>query len=173
MRAVVSAYRAMLAELKLGPQDWSSVIPPIASALTEASIDRLGRRPDGPARRPLEVMTGMMSKRPLRLVLPAEANHATAKTIDRARALQLIRIEALQKTLDEIHKDVQNDVSLRRERAIDAQNNTTNIVSPSVTVGDFVLVFRAVDRGNKLQFRWFGPCRVKSVHSDLVYGSMG
>ena len=160
----------MLAELKLGPQDWSSVIPAIASALNEASIDRLGRLPDGPARSPLEVMTGMLPKRPLLRVLPAEANHASAKTIARARALQLIRSEELQKTLDEIHKDVQHAVSLRRERAIAVHNKATNIISPSFTVGDFVLVRRAVDRGHKLQFRWFGPCCVTSVHGDLVYG---
>ena len=170
MRAVLSACRAMLAELKLGPQDWSSVIPAITSALNEASIDRLGRRPDGPARSPLVVMTGMLPKRPLLRVLPAEANHASAKTIDRARALQLIRIEELQKTLDEVHKDVQHAVSLRRERAIAAHNKATNIISPFFTVGDFVLVRRAVDRGHKLQFRRSGPSRVTSVHGDLVYG---
>ena len=170
MRTVLSACRAMLAELKLGPQDWSSVIPAIASALNDASIDRPGRRPDGPARSPLEVMSGMLPKRPLLRVLTPEANHASAKTIDRARALQLICVEELQKTLDEVHKDVQHSVSLRRERAIAAHNKATNIISPSVTVGDFVLVLRGVDRGHKLQLRWFGPCRVTSVHGDLVYG---
>ena len=146
MRALLSACRAMLAELKLGQQDWSSVIPTIASALNEASMDRLGRRPDGPARSPLEVMTGMLPKRPFLRVLPVEANHTSAKTIDRARALQLIHIEELQKTLDEVHKDVQHAVSLRREHSIAAHNKATNIISPSFTVGDFVLVRRAVDR---------------------------
>ncbi len=42
----------MLAELKLEPQDWVSVIPAIASALNEASMDRFGRRPmDSPKAR--------------------------------------------------------------------------------------------------------------------------
>ena len=59
-------------------------------------------------------MTGILPKRPLLRVLPAEANHANSKTIDRARALQLRRIEELQKTLDEVYKDVQHAVSLRR-----------------------------------------------------------
>ena len=170
MRAVLFAWRAILAELELGLQDWSSVILEIASALNEASIDRFGRRPDGPARSPLQVMTGMVHKRRLLRVLPAEANHASAKTIDRARALQLIGIEELQKTLEEVHKDVRHAVSLRCERAIAAHNKAPNIISLFFTVGDFFLVRRAIDCGHKLQFRWFGPCRVTSVHGDLVYG---
>ncbi len=115
-------------------------------------------------------MTGILHKRPLFRVLPADVHHASAKTIDRARALQLIRIEELQKTLDEIHKDVQHAVSLRRERAIAAHNKATNIIAPSFAVGDFVLVRRATDRGHKLRFRWFGSCRITSVHGQLVYG---
>ncbi len=64
-RSLLSACRAILAELKLEPQDWASVIPAIASALNEASMDRLGRRPDGLARSPLEVMTGILPQAPL------------------------------------------------------------------------------------------------------------
>ncbi len=55
----------MLAELKLGPQDWASVIPAIASALHEASMDSLGRSPDGLAGSPIDAMTGILPKRPL------------------------------------------------------------------------------------------------------------
>ena len=42
MRSILSATRAMIAELKLAPQDWATVIPAIASALNEAGLDRLG-----------------------------------------------------------------------------------------------------------------------------------
>ncbi len=107
MRSVLSACRAMLADLKIGPEDWASVIPAIAFALSEASMDRLGRSPDGLARSPFEVMTGIVFKRPLLRVLTADVDHASVKTIDCASALLIIRIEQLQKTLDEIHKDVQ------------------------------------------------------------------
>lgn len=61
MRSVVSAMRSMIAELKLGPQDWLSVLPAVASALNETSLDRLGRRPDGITRSPLEVMTVILN----------------------------------------------------------------------------------------------------------------
>ncbi len=115
-------------------------------------------------------MTGILPKRPLLRVLPADVDHASAKTIDRARDLQLIRIEELQKTLDEIHKDVQHAVTIRRKRAVATHNKATNIIAPSFAVDDFVHIRRATDRGHKLRFRWFGPCRITSVHGQLVYG---
>ena len=46
MRSVLSTTRAILAELKLGPQDWVSVLPTVASVINEAINDRLGRRSD-------------------------------------------------------------------------------------------------------------------------------
>ncbi len=147
MRSVHSACRAMLAGIKLWPQDWYSVIPAIASSLNEESMDRLGRRSDGLTRSPLDVVTGILPKRSLLRVLPANVENTSVKTIDRACALQLIRFEELQKTLEEIHKDVHHSLSLRRERAVPAYNKTTYIVVPSFAVGDFVLVRRAAELG--------------------------
>ena len=170
MRSILSATRAMIAELKLAPQDWTSVIPAIASALNEASLDRLGRRPDGIARSPLEVMTGILPSRPVLRILPRDPNVTKEKTLSNARAAQVLAIAELQVALDKVHKEVERSVSLRRERAIAVHNKATNIITPSFAVGDFVLVRRANDRGHKLRFRWLGPCRITSVHSPLVYG---
>lgn len=92
-------------------------------------------------------------------------------SLSHARALQLLEIAALQTTLENIHKEVEAAVYARRKRVIEAHNKATNIVTPSFSVGDFVLVRRAVDRGHKLKFRWFGPCRIYNVHGHLVYGA--
>ncbi len=54
-------------------------------------MKRLGRRPDGLVRGPLEDMTGILSKRPLLRELSTDAEHASAETIDRSRVFQLIR----------------------------------------------------------------------------------
>lgn len=170
MRSILSAMRSMLAEAKLGPQDWASVLPAIASALNEASLERLGRNSKGIARSPLEVMTGILPNRQILRILPSGPNHLKAKNIDHARALQVIHIDESQKALENIHKDVERSVSLRRDSAITAHNKATNIIQPQFTTGEFVLVRRATDRGHKLQFRWFGPCRITAVHSPVVYG---
>lgn len=43
MISVLSANRAMLAKLNLAPQDWTSILPSIASALNQASLARFGK----------------------------------------------------------------------------------------------------------------------------------
>ena len=170
MRSVLSATRAMLAELKLAPQDWDSVLPTIASALNEASPDRLGRRCDGIARSPLEVMTGIEPKRQVHHVLPSHIIQANSETVEHTRAAQTVNIRDLQAALHNIHEDVKRLVTTRREKSISKHNLATNIVSPSFTLGDLVLVRRATDRGHKLRFKWSGPCRITAVHGPLVYG---
>lgn len=170
MRSVLSATRTMIAELKLAPQDWNSVLPIIASALNEASLGRLGMRKDGIPLSPLEVMTGIEPKRAILRILPNNPNVTKATSLDHARAAQVIAIRTLQDDLDNVHKDVSEAVSTRRKRAIAAHNKATNIITPSFDVGDFVLVRRSNDIGHKLRFKWFGPCRITAVYSSLVYG---
>lgn len=68
-----------------------------------------------------------------------------------------------------MHKDVQASVSRKREKAIHRHNRATNIVSPSFSICDFVLVRPATDRDHKLRFKWFGPCGITAVHGELVY----
>ena len=143
MRSILAATRAMLAELKLAPQDWASVIPSIASALNEASLDRLGRRENGIARTPLEVMTGIAPRRSILQILPNEPNVLQETNTEQARTVQVLEISKLQQELDYMHKDADRTVSLRRERAIAAHNKATNIVSPSFAIGDLVLVRRS------------------------------
>jgi len=170
MRSILSATRAMLTELKLGPQDWASVLPSIAIALNQTSLGRLGRRKDGTARTPLEVMTGIEPRRPLLRILQPESKGLKAKSLDHARALQVLKIDKLQKDLEQMHKKVKKSTCLRREKSIAFHNKQTCLSVPSFSVGDFVLVRRAKDRGPKLQFRWFGPCRITAVYSKVVYG---
>lgn len=81
-----------------------------------------------------------------------------------------MKIKELQTALDKMHKEVQASVSTRRDKAVEKHNRATNIVTPSFSIGDFVLVRQATDRGHKLRFKWFGPCRITAVHGPLVYG---
>lgn len=170
MRSILSATRSMITELKLAPQDWATVIPSVSSALNEASLDRLGKRPDGIPFSPLEVMSGIVPNRSVHQIVPHDLAVTAGKIIDGARVAQVLAIKDLQVALDQMHKEVAISVGNRRERAIEAHNKATNIITPSLHVGDFVLVRRANDRGHKLRFRWFGPCAVSKVFSAHVYG---
>lgn len=37
------------------------------------------------------------------------------------------------------------------------------------SIGYFVVVRRAVDFGHNLKLRWFGPCRITTMHGDLIF----
>lgn len=169
MRSILSATRVMLGELKLAPTDWDSVIPAIATALNSSSSDRLGRRPSGVSRTPLEVMTGIIPNRPILQIIPSRMSAFTEKNISLAQALKILNINDLQLKFNNMHKNVSTITNLRRQNAVKAHNEATNIISPSFTVGDFVLIRKATHRGHKLQFRWSGPRRITAVHSELVY----
>ncbi|MEM1369509.1 MAG: RNase H-like domain-containing protein [Cyanobacteria bacterium P01_H01_bin.15] len=170
MRSILAATRSLLAEWKLAPTDWTSIIPTIATALNEANIDRLGYRENGTARTPLEVMTGIVPLKPISQVVQASTSIMDAKVLSAGKAFQLVKIDKLQESLQAMHKEVSMLTMKRRARAISAHNKATNLISPSFAIGDFVLVRRATDRGHKLKFKWSGPKRITAIHSPLVYG---
>lgn len=58
MGTVLSVAEAMLAELKLAPQDWPSVLSTISPVLIEAVLECLGRNDEGRVRSPLRMMAG-------------------------------------------------------------------------------------------------------------------
>ena len=96
MRPVLAATRSMLSELKLAPHDWMTVVPSIATALNEAPLPRLGFRPNGIARCPLEVMTGIKPRRPILRVIPRDAFALNGLSVAHSRALQIFQIQELQ-----------------------------------------------------------------------------
>lgn len=118
MRSVLSATRAMRAELKLALHDWASVTLAIASAINEAPLDRLDRRDDGIARSPLQAMTGIEPKRAILLLLPQAAGSNGAKTVEHSRARQVLKIKDFQAALSAMHKDVESLVTFHCDRAI-------------------------------------------------------
>lgn len=77
MSSVLSTTCAMIAELNLVPQDWTSALPAIASALNEASMERLGKRSEGITLNPLEAMTGISLSRAMLRILPIAARLST------------------------------------------------------------------------------------------------
>lgn len=98
-------------------------------------------------------MTGIKVKRTLQLSCEDPPDSVEQAAIARIEDERLIFIEQLQIALTNIHKKVSSLVSKNRARQLRAHNKKTNIDQPNFTVGDFVLVRRAQDKGHKLSFQ--------------------
>lgn len=68
-----------------------------------------------------------------------------------------------------MRKKVMHKVFKNRERQLRTHNKRTNVIQLSFTVGDFVLVRRVEDTGNKLNIRCIGPRHITNVVNDLFY----
>ena len=111
----------------------------------------------------------MTSIQPRRNVLISGLPNSSTVSIDRIRAEQLVFINDIQNSLDAMHKDTSERITKIRQNQINAHNRRTNIAKPNFSLGEFVLVRRAKDKGHKINFRWLGPRRIVKVYSDLVY----
>lgn len=172
MRHIQSAYRALLSELKLAPQDWPLVVGMIMTALNEAPLSRLGKSDDGIHRSPLEVFTGLKPVRSQMIYGNSHVSSTRQVILERARGLQLIAIDEIQQSLDDMHKDVAA-VSKHRAKQIAHHNKKTNIITPNFNEGDCVLVRRAQNKGRKLSFRLMGPRRITAIVGEMVYDVTG
>lgn len=85
-------------------------------------------------------MPGITPKETILRVLPHNVDTIDAAKITQIRAVQLPNIKELKKNLDNLHKCVKNRVNARPDRTIQNHNEATNTVTPSIAVGDFVLV---------------------------------
>lgn len=167
-RDILAALRSLLAELKLGPQDWPAVINILPTILNEASEERLGKNSDGTTRSPLQVMTGIRPRRLLVEVMTGQEQVRAPLSIERAVAERLCDLPKLQESLALMHKEVHELVEARRQRSIEAHNAATNVVVPRFQVGDFVVVAKPKKPPHKLSFTWCGPRRVVTVKSPAV-----
>lgn len=157
LRSILSATLQMLAELKLTPLEWPSVLPAIYSASNKGGLYRLGHRQDIVARIPLACMIGIRPVLPLLQIPSTGLTTLTTKSISHARAQSM-------------HNEVSSSTKFRCDRSIEARNEATNIFNPSFPVRNFSVVRRANWRGHKIKFLWFDPRRISSVYSPLVYG---
>lgn len=89
---VIAAFRAMIAEAKLAPEDWPDITRPVQTVLNKAPLERLGRNADGSARTPLQVMTGIKPRRILVHILGVNTQEGEAMYIEHTRAARLIKL---------------------------------------------------------------------------------
>ena len=170
-REVLRTIRALLSELKLAPQDWPKIINMVQVVLNESPVARLGMNEDNTCRTPLQVMTGI---RPTRdSSLQGDLRFIHGGDLTRNKIGTITNLDELQKAIENVHKNVSDRVSAERARQIHAHNKHTKVVTPSFTLGDFVLVKRPQEKGHKLLFKWTGPRRVSKILHPLVYEVTG
>lgn len=170
-REVLCAFKSLLSEWKLAPNDWPCVTECTQSIINHAPLRRLGLRDkQNPRvfRTPLEVFTSLKPSRPLMRALP-QARYPNAFLNDAAQLRRILDIDAAQQALDSMHKDVQGKVSASRRRAIQTHNKRCGISHINLQLGDLVLVRRAQKKGHKLGFVWRGPRKIIHVNSKLVF----
>lgn len=59
--------------------------------------------------------------------------------------------------------------TIQRDKPVQKQNRATNIITPKLSVRDFVLVSTAINTGHKCAFQWLGPRRIVKANSEFVY----
>ena len=170
-REVLRASRALCSEWKLGAQDWPGVLETIQSILNHSPLKRLGLQSGKIGtvyRSPLEVFNGRRPRRPLMRATPP-TTYEKAFSMDEVRLKQVIEIEKLQESLENMHKHVNEEITKNRKRQVESHNKKTLVTPVNFEIGDFVLVQRAASAGHKLAFKWIGPRKVVKANSNLVF----
>ena len=91
------------------------------------------------------------------------------KNMEKAKAMQMLDIDGLQRVFEEMHKYIAEKVTKNRARQIKHHNKKTNLIVPDFGLWDFVLVRRAQNKRHKQSVRWIGPRRAVNVVGELVY----
>ena len=161
-KEVLRAARALLSEFRLKPSEWPSVIRLIQSILNHSV------RPSLNNRAPITAFAGLPADNPLRTLLPPPP--ASPASLDFVKAQRIVHIESLIKSLDELHRNVAEKRTRKRQQEVDRHNDRTRIRPVNFDIGDFVLVADTEKHsGNKLRLKWKGPRRITRCESALVY----
>lgn len=167
-RKILRSFKSLLSEWNLDPQDWPPIFDCVQSVLNQAPLRRLGKGDSGTFRSPLQFFTVIAPTRPLLFSLPIQM-YTTAEFHEEIRASQVLKIEELQKTMGEMHKEVEVTVSSVSAKEILSHNAKTNVILANFQVGYYVLVLRTKrNESHKLKFLGMGPRRVSSVRTKCV-----
>ena len=91
----------------------------------------------------------MRPTRPLLRALPLD-EYQHCPTHEEVHARQVMKIDELQAALEDLYRDVATRVEARRKRAVGEHNRRTGVQPINFSRGDFVLVRRVENRGDKL-----------------------
>jgi len=139
-------------------------MPLVQSILNNTPLERLGDRC------PLTAFTALPADSPLLAVKLDINGQVETRTLEEARARQVIYIQDMHTSIDDMHKEISGPTSKSRKRSIDSHNRKTNVRECNFDVGDFIL--RGLSKKNavrKLNLRWTGPFQFTKVMSDFLF----
>ncbi len=163
-RELIRTTRALLSEFQLPRSAWTQVLPIVQSVLNNTILTRLANRC------PLTAFTGLPQDNPLNSVKCQLGKKLVFRTVDSIQSAQREYIEALQNSLEGIHKDIAQMTNKKRKSAIESHNRKTHIRPINFTDGDYVL--RGVVQGKsgrKPSLKWHGPFRVVECRSNYIF----
>ncbi|KAF0747942.1 hypothetical protein AaE_007540, partial [Aphanomyces astaci] len=115
---------------------------------------------------PTTAFTGLPATPPLTgLVHPDEPREVT---IDWIKSRAIRHVSELADALGIMHKHVAETAAAKRAKARYHRDGQRSVKLAKFTLGDFVLVARALQHPGKLTLRWKGPFRVVKVVSDYL-----
>lgn len=109
----------LLTDLKMAPQDWSTVVPLITFISNGVPLQRLGSRQPGIFRTLLEIMTGIQLHCN---ALVSGFQDSTTMQLDCIRVKQFVSIARLQTAEHQMHKNMVERVSKELQKQIQVQN---------------------------------------------------
>lgn len=117
---------------------------------------------------PLEAFPGLTQRRTILNALPV-SKYSIFRHVSNVKARRAIEIAKIQTALEQMHRNISVGNGRERWYARERHNRQTNDQPANFTVGDFVLVRRAKNKGHKLSFFLRGPISVFGVESDFVF----
>lgn len=149
-KELLHAFRSILSELQMRPEEWPDLLPLVQSALNNAPS------PQRSDIAPIIAFTAMEATPPVStFIISSIASPVTVDDVNRER---VFNIELLKKRFFELHPIVQD--SLQTNRQLIRESRPAGSL-PKFAEGDFVLVAREdFTAGSKLALRWRGPRRV-------------
>lgn len=120
-------------------------------------------------RPPSEDITGTLPRHAAIQLMGDSMRPKASYTMQRHTAKRLANIAVLSMSLVDLQEEVRKQIDARPKRAIDAHIQATNILTPSLAVGEFLLICKPTKPTHKLEFYSTGPRRVTTVKSTAFY----
>ena len=160
---MMAAFRVILAEYKIGMENWPEALPIVQSVLNSTPVDSLA------GLSPMEVFLGREPKTPLTTIFgkrTKEFSQVPASTEQIKEQYELLR-----ERLKNIHRRV-IDCATSKHLANSKPSLPRCPKHANFAIGDFVLWSRidhAPPGTTKMTFIWRGPFRVIAIESDWIY----
>ena len=159
---VLRIIRALISEFKLSHLEWFKLLPLIQHIINATPSQRLGNHS------PMEVFLGRKPPHLLSAIFPL-----SIKTIDDIKIIHDERIKnvnALLKSMDEMHKKVEYSQRKTREQNRQKRLKDKAVKEMNFQEGDFVLHACSEDyAGAKLLVRWQGPYKIIKCKNQWIF----